>query len=65
MTTPRNPTYMRRRQERLQAEDAQRAFNRQQRQHLATVVQAVAQHYAAAQEQALAGCLGPALPKPH
>lgn len=62
---PRNPTFMRRRQERLQAEEAQRAFNRQQREHVATVAQAVAQQYAALHAAALAGCMGQALPKPH
>lgn len=47
MNRSRHPTYMRRRQERLAAEDAQRAFNREQRQHLAGVAKTLQEGYAA------------------
>lgn len=47
MTRPRNPTYMRRRQLRLEAEEAQRAFAREQRLHLAGVAKSLQEGYAA------------------
>lgn len=47
MTRSRNPTYMRRRQLRLEAEEAQRLFARQQREHLARVGESLRQGYEA------------------
>lgn len=47
MTRSRNPTFMRRRQLRLEAEEAQRAFNRDQRQHLASMAKSLQEGYAA------------------